>query len=209
MPTADSLKRYSASSFSSWMGNCSPLQFSSKFGGYTKWIVPRQAQSHFCISQGFSWVQDVQACLYFLCPGHGALCVILPAPWHPSTSNPGCPGKMQISGKSLQALLQAETTPAPHSPGGAGLAAEPHAKTGTHLPSPATLQCEPQNSHTAREGKIEKCSSHSRYLLSTYCLPILGLAWQESQRWKNTVSSCQEHIMYAVGSLQAWRKLPM
>lgn len=65
MPTADSLKRYSASSFSSWMGNCSALQFSSKSEVHTKWIVPRQALSHLCISQGVSLVQDVQACSLF------------------------------------------------------------------------------------------------------------------------------------------------
>lgn len=51
------------------------------------------------------------------------------------------------------------------------------AETGTPLPSPAAFQCESPNCRPTGRGKTETCSSHSRYLLSTYCLPIPGLAW--------------------------------
>lgn len=41
------------------------------------------------------------------------------------------------------------------------------AETGAQLPSPTVFQCESQNCHTTKGGKTEKCSSDSRYLLST------------------------------------------
>lgn len=154
------------------MGNCSALQFSSKFEVHTKGIVLRQALSHLCVSQGVSLVLDVQACSLFP----------LSQPWwaspHPHRHPPptlAAQGTCRDF-KSRQAnpgrLFPSLQTPPPWDR--PLLRAPSWQKVRPTCPSPAAFQCESQNCRTTRRGKTERCSSHSRYLLSTYCFSIPG-----------------------------------
>ena len=160
------------------MGNCSALQFPSNFGVHTKRIVPRQALSHLCFSQGVSLVQDMQACSFFPIVLDGRL----PPPPPPSTSKLVCPGKMQRfqanPGRLFPSLQNSTLTP-------------PHPSTQSHHTPTHRVCSRPHvgsnwdptgfscclstwlsERHATREGKTEPYSSHSRYLLSTCCCPF-------------------------------------
>lgn len=120
-----------------------------------------------CLSGVSAWPRMCKLALYFNCPGRDGL---IPSSVHLQRRE-----NKEMSGRSWQALPPVLWRPsAPtHTHAGTVLCSE----TGTRLPFRAAFQCESQNCHTNRRGKTEKRSKHSRHLLSTYCLPIPGVAW--------------------------------
>lgn len=142
-------------------GNCSALQFSSRFGVCTQGLVPKQALGHLCNPQGISMVQNACPVLSFCLSRLYRLTSLLSTP---STSDRNHPEENARASDSLAGSSQAaiSTTWGPVFTQSPNLA-----KTRTNCLVLLLFNVNCQNCHTSLGGETETCSSHSRHLGST------------------------------------------